>query len=68
VAGLMTGIYHSYSDVKRQIQIKDVFHPDKTSAEVYLPLHNIYESLYCHLKDAFSNLAKITNATDKNTV
>jgi sugar (pentulose or hexulose) kinase len=62
----MTGVYHSYSDVKRQIQIKDVFHPDKNITEEYLPLHSIYESLYCHLKDAFDSLAKITNAANVN--
>ena len=65
VAGLMSGVYSSYKDVERQIQIKDVFHPDNTITESYLPLHGIYESLYCHLKDAFSSLAKITQPAAK---
>ena len=60
VAGLMAGVYHSYSDIKRQIHIKDYFYPDKTAAEFYLPLHDVYKSLYCHLKDDFTSLAKIT--------
>jgi len=56
----MAGVYHSQDDVKQHIQVKDVFDPDKTLTELYLPFHNIYESLYCHLKDAFGSLANIT--------
>ena len=62
VAGLMTGVYHSYSDVMRQIHIKDYFHPNETASESYLPLHDVYKSLYSHLKDDFTSLAKITQA------
>ena len=65
VAGLMTGVYHSYSEVNRQIHIKDYFYPDKNTAESYLPLHDIYESLYSHLKDDFTSLAKITHPAAK---
>jgi len=61
-AGLMAGVYRSYCDAKQQILVKDVFHPDKSIAESYLPFHEIYQSLYRHLKDDFSRLAKITQS------
>ena len=59
-AGLMTGVYNSCDDIKRQIEVKDTFDPDEAATEIYNSMHGIYESLYPCLKDDFSNLAKIT--------
>jgi xylulokinase len=68
IAGLMAGVYHSYGDIKKQIRIQSTLQPNKVLAEIYLPLNELFKTLYEHLKDDFDRLAQINQSLDRKNL
>jgi xylulokinase len=65
VAGIMAGVYQSYGEIKKYIAVEGILRPDASTAEIYLPMNEIFQSLYAHLKDDFHALARINQTIKK---
>jgi xylulokinase len=60
IAGMGVGVFRSWDEIERFIQVDDVTNPSGDSGAVYEQLFDVYQGLYVNLKETFSRLPRQT--------
>lgn len=62
LAGIGTGVFKRFEDLKNYVQIKEKTEPNSKNHELYSKLYQIYLNLYPKVKDDYKTLSKIISS------